>query len=193
VAEDQIIENGIRLLLQSLGEQTDREGLRDTPQRFVRAVQEMTSGLSQSPTGVLNRVFQSQCDELVIVRDIEFTSLCEHHLMPFFGTVTVGYLPAKGRIVGLSKIPRMVQVLAQRPQTQENMTRQIAESLQNHTLLKPLGCGVIVQAIHSCLRHRGARQPRAEMITSSMLGTFRSDPKVRSEFLTLAGSRSSLR
>lgn len=185
----QILENTIRFrtdlarLLLRLGVDLQAEGVRDTPTRFVKSLLEMTGGYQVEAGLVLSRVFHTYNDQMIVVRDIEFTSLCEHHLLPFYGTADIGYLPFQGKIVGLSKIPRLVQAFAMRLQTQENMTQQIAEALMQKTGLEPLGVGVVVRGVHLCLRHRGARQPRAEMITSCMLGEFRDKTELREEFL----------
>lgn len=171
-------------LLSYIGEDPRRDGLRDTPARFVKAFAEMTHGYQQKPAEILSRVFPGEdYDEMVVVRRIPFTSLCEHHLMPFTGHVTVGYLP-KNRIVGLSKIPRLVRCFSRRLQVQERLTRQITNAIQVH--LDPQGCACIVEGVHACMRHRGI-QSDGTMLTSSLLGKFR-DPAVRSEFLRLAGS-----
>lgn len=179
----QDLECAIRDLLVGLGEDPDREGLTETPSRVVRAFREMTSGYSQDPAEILSTVFEVPHDEMVILRGIRFVSLCEHHLLPFIGTASVGYIP-RGRVVGLSKLARLVECFARRLQVQERMTDQIAQALMTH--LNPLGVGVIVQAQHSCMGCRGVKQPDAEMVTSSMVGAMRGEGGARGEFLRLA-------
>jgi GTP cyclohydrolase IA len=173
-------EDAVVRLLEWIGEDPLREGLRDTPKRVVKAIREMTAGLAVDPASVLGTVFNESSDNMVVVRGIRFTSLCEHHLLPFTGTATVGYVP-DGRVIGLSKIPRLVEVFAKRPQVQERMTNQIASSLMEH--LSPWGVGVVLRAHHSCMGCRGVRQPDAEMITSCLLGCMKADPAARSELL----------
>lgn len=175
-------EDAVVRLLQWIGEDPSREGLVDTPRRVVKAFHEMTAGLRQDPYSVLGTVFNESSDEMVVVRGIRFSSMCEHHLLPFTGTAAVGYVPRE-RVIGLSKIPRLVEVFAKRPQVQERMTNQIAETLI--AALDPKGVGVVVKAHHSCMGCRGVRQPDAEMITSSMLGCMRHDPAARQELLRL--------
>jgi GTP cyclohydrolase I len=169
-------------LLEWIGEDPTREGLADTPKRVAKAFREMTAGLHVDPASVLGTVFNESSDQMVVVRGIRFSSLCEHHLLPFTGTATVGYIP-NGRVIGLSKIPRLVEVFAKRPQVQERMTNQIAEALMEH--LQPNGVGVIVKAHHSCMGCRGVRQPDAEMVTSCLLGCMRADSSSRHELLEL--------
>lgn len=173
-------------LIEFIGEDPQRAGLVDTPDRVIRAFGEMTEGYKVDVEGLLTRTFEDRCDEMVVVRDIEFTSLCEHHLLPFTGTAAVGYVP-KDRVVGLSKLARLVDAYARRLQVQERMTVQIAEAIE--TYLDPLGVGVVVAARHSCMGCRGVRKPSAEMVTSSMLGVFRGKPEARTEFLTFVQAR----
>lgn len=168
-------------LLRDIGEDPTRAGLLDTPKRYVKAFHELTEGYKQDPADILSRVFDGEnYDEMVVVRGIEFTSLCEHHLLPFVGEATVAYIP-DGKVVGLSKIPRLVHCFAKRLQLQERLTKQIADAIMER--LAPLGVGVIVRASHSCMRLRGVRC-RGEMVTSTLLGNFR-EPAVRQEFLSL--------
>ena len=174
--------HGLRALLRLIGDDPDREGLLETPDRVVRAFVEMTAGLRMDPAAILSTTFDVKCDDMVIVRGVWFSSLCEHHLLPFVGKASLGYIP-KGRVVGLSKLARLVDCFAKRLQVQERMTGQIACAISTH--LDVLGCGVVVQAHHSCMGCRGARQPGADMITSSMLGVFREDHAVRAEFMGL--------
>jgi GTP cyclohydrolase I len=171
-------------LLVELGENPRRPGLRATPDRVARALRELTDGYGVKPEEVIaDAVFDEQSyDEMVLVRDIPFYSLCEHHMLPFFGQVHVGYLP-KGKVIGLSKIPRLVEVFSRRLQIQEQLTRQVAEAL--NTALVPRGVGVVVEARHLCMEMRGVETPGGRMVTSCMLGTFRRDPRTRAEFLDL--------
>jgi GTP cyclohydrolase IA len=173
----------VESLLVELGEDPDRPGLRATPGRVSRALRELTDGYGvRAEDVVADAVFDQDYDEMVVVKDIPFYSLCEHHMLPFFGTCHVGYLP-KGKVVGLSKIPRLVGVFAHRLQLQERLTNEIAEAL--NTTLAPKGVGVVVQARHLCMEMRGVEKPGGQMITSCMLGTFRRDPRTRAEFLEL--------
>jgi GTP cyclohydrolase I len=173
----------VESLLVELGEDPDRQGLKATPARVSRALRQLTDGYGVQPEDVVaGAVFDQDYDEMVVVKDISFYSLCEHHMLPFFGRCHVGYLP-KGKVVGLSKIPRLVGVFAHRLQLQERLTNDIAEAL-NSTLL-PKGVGVVVEARHLCMEMRGVEKPGGQMITSCMLGTFRRDPRTRSEFLEL--------
>jgi GTP cyclohydrolase I len=169
-------------LLEACGEDVTREGLRGTPGRVARMLAEMTSGKDQDPAAILGTVFTEFCDEMILVRDIPFWSLCEHHLLPFFGTVVVGYVPQGQRVVGLSKIPRLVQCFARRLQIQERLTTQIATTLLEY--LTPRGVGVLVTGQHTCMQMRGIASP-GTMITSALLGVFREAP-ARAEFLALA-------
>jgi GTP cyclohydrolase I len=170
-------------LLVELGENPRRQGLRATPDRVARSLRELTDGYAVKPEEVIaDAIFDQDYDEMVLVRDIPFYSLCEHHMLPFFGQVHVGYLP-KGKVVGLSKIPRLVEVFSRRLQIQEQLTRQVAEAL--NTALAPRGVGVVVEARHLCMEMRGVEAPGGRMITSCMLGTFRRDPRTRAEFLDL--------
>ncbi|HAH06347.1 MAG TPA: GTP cyclohydrolase I FolE [Elusimicrobia bacterium] len=175
-----------RDILRLLGEDLSREGLRKTPERVAKALLEMTSGYGADIGALINgALFEVDYSEMVLVKDIQFYSLCEHHALPFFGKAHVAYLPDK-KVVGLSKIPKLVQVFAQRLQVQERMTQQIAETLMSR--LKPLGVGVILEARHLCMEMRGARSLLSPTVTSSMLGAFRRDPRTREEFLALVRS-----
>jgi GTP cyclohydrolase I len=168
-------------ILRAIGEDPSREGLRRTPERVSRSLADLTAGTRMDPRTVLNgAVFASDTDEMVVVKDIEVYSLCEHHLLPFFGRAHVAYLPA-GRIVGLSKLARMVDVFARRLQVQERLTAQIASAVDQ--ALKPLGVGVLIEAQHLCMMMRGVAKQRSSAVTSCMLGRFRSDAKTRQEFL----------
>lgn len=175
----------VEALLVTIGEDPEREGLQDTPARVVKALLEMTAGYNQEPVEILATTFGADgYDEMVVLRGIRFTSLCEHHLLPFSGVAHVGYVP-KDRVVGLSKLARLVECYGKRLQLQERMTRQIAEALIEH--LEPLGAGVVVSAQHSCMGCRGVRQPDAAMVTSAMLGVLRTDAAARTEFMALCG------
>ncbi len=173
---------GIRYLLQFIGEDVEREGLKETPERVLKAFVEMTSGMNEDVSEYLSKTFDVKSDEMVRVKGIRFASMCEHHLLPFTGTATVAYIP-NGRVVGLSKLPRTVLAYAKRPQVQERMTEQIADALDSH--LSPKGVGVVISASHSCMGCRGIKQPDAVMVTSAMRGLMFTDPKARSEFLQL--------
>jgi len=173
------IEDAITTLLRYIGEDPSRDGLRDTPARVARAWREMTNGYDDDPAAILGRTFDESSDEMIILRGISFYSTCEHHLLPFYGTATVGYLP--GKVVGISKLARLVECFARRLQIQERMTRQIAEAIETH--LEARGAAVILRAHHLCMGCRGVRQEETEMVTSCMLGTLRSDATSRSEFL----------
>ncbi len=173
----------LRDILISIGENPDREGLQDTPKRWLKALHEMTEGLNEDPQVPLQRVFDEKHDEIVVVRGIDFTSVCEHHLLPFEGTVDFAYLPS-GKVVGLSKIPRFIHTLARRPQVQEKLTGQIADEFQK--ALDPRGIMVRVQAVHSCMRLRGVRSD-GSMVTSVVRGVFKDKPEARAEALALMG------
>jgi len=182
------IPDAIRTLLVELGEEPTREGLAGTPDRVRRMYAELTDGYRTDPEALLNGAsFAVDYDEMVVVRDIEFYSLCEHHLLPFFGRAHVGYLP-RGKVIGLSKIPRVVDMYAHRLQVQERMTQQVASFLMER--LDPKGVGCVVEATHLCTVMRGVKKQEATMVTSSMLGTFRRDARTRSEFLTFIGRTS---
>jgi GTP cyclohydrolase I len=182
------LEAAVRTLLAEIGEDPDRDGLRGTPGRVRRTLEQLTAGYRTDPDTLLQgAAFDVDYDEMVVVRDIELYSLCEHHLIPFFGRAHVGYLP-RGTVIGLSKIPRVVDLFAHRLQIQERMTQQIADFLM--TRLEPKGVGVVLETTHLCIAMRGVRRPGATMVTSAMLGTFRSDPKTRAEFLTFIGRSS---
>lgn len=175
------VEEAVRMILNAVGEDPNREGLLKTPERVARMYEELLSGYRVDPIALVNgAVFDVAYDEMVLVRDIEFYSLCEHHLLPFIGRAHVAYLP-RGRIIGLSKIPRIVDMFAHRLQVQERMTRQIADFLD--TLLNPIGVAVVVEGLHLCATMRGVKKHGARMTTSSMLGHFRKSVATRQEFL----------
>jgi len=178
-----MIEDHYKKIIQSIGEDPGRPGLKETPKRAANAFTYLTAGYQQDADKIINNaLFQSDNDEMIIVKDIELYSLCEHHLLPFFGKCHVGYLP-NGKIIGLSKVARVVDIFARRLQVQENLTRQIAETLLKHTNAK--GVGVVIEAKHLCMMMRGVEKQNSIMITSCMLGEFRSNSSTRSEFLSL--------
>ena len=175
----------IRRILEQLVDDPDREGLTRTPERVEKALRFLTSGYRADVRRVVNgALFRVKYDEMVIVKDIEFFSLCEHHLLPFFGKVHVAYLP-KGHVIGLSKIPRIVDVFARRLQIQERMTQEIAQTIQ--TMIDPIGVGVICEARHFCMMMRGVEKQHSGAVTSAMLGAFRDRKTTRDEFLALVG------
>ncbi len=178
-------EQAIRLLLRLMGEDPAREGLKRTPLRVKQSLQYLTSGYRQDPKKILNRLFTVRHDEMVIVRDIDFFSLCEHHLLPFFGRCHIAYIP-NGKIIGLSKIPRLVDAFARRLQVQERLTTQIAEAINQH--VQPSGVACVMEASHLCMMMRGVQKQNSRAVTSEMLGTFRTNEKTRAEFLTLLRS-----
>ncbi len=174
-------------LLEILGEDPQRQGLAKTPHRVARSLLELTQGYRTDIDALINRaVFDEDYNEMVVVKDIRFYSLCEHHLLPFFGTVHVAYIP-NGKIIGLSKIPKIVEVFARRLQVQERMTQQIAAILKEK--LNPLGVGVVINARHLCMEMRGAESQDSPTVTSAMLGAFRNDPRTREEFLSFIHHR----
>jgi GTP cyclohydrolase IA len=178
------IERAVREILAAIGEDPDREGLVDTPARVARAYAEQFSGLFQDPEDVLGTVFDADHDELILVRDIEVYSTCEHHLVPFFGRAHVAYIPnEKGQITGLSKLARLVDVYARRPQVQERMTSQIADALMR--VLEPRGALVVIEAEHLCMSMRGVRKPGAKTVTSAVRGSIRDNASTRAEAMSL--------
>ena len=188
--EDRVRE-AVELLLAEVGEDPTREGLVRTPDRVARALRSLTSGYDTNTEEVVNgALFAVESNEMVIVRDIDFYSLCEHHLLPFFGRCHVAYLPRE-RVIGLSKIPRLIEMFSRRLQVQERLTNQIATSLAD--ILDPLGVGVVVEATHLCIRMRGVEKQNAFAVTSAMLGSFRDNARTRMEFLELIGRRDASR
>jgi GTP cyclohydrolase I len=184
---DDTLQGLVTSILKEIGEDPGRDGLDGTPRRVAASLRFLTQGYEQDPVGVLNNaLFDVSYDEMVLVKDIDFYSLCEHHLIPFFGRVHVGYIP-DGKVVGLSKLPRIVEIYARRLQVQERFTMQLAETLEQ--VLAPRGVGVVVEAIHLCMMMRGVEKQNAFAITSSMRGVFQSDPKTRSEFMELIRHR----
>lgn len=178
------IEKAVREILIAIGEDPDRDGLLDTPARVARAYAEQFSGLGQKPEDVLTKVFDVDHDEMVLVRDIEVYSTCEHHLVPFHGVAHVGYIPnEKGQVTGLSKLARLIDVYARRPQVQERMTSQIADALMR--VLEPRGVIVVIECEHLCMTMRGVRKPGAKTLTSAVRGDFRTSDKTRHEAMSL--------
>ena len=176
------IERAVREILAAVGEDPDREGLKETPARVARMYAEMFAGLSVDPRQHLKKVFTESYDEVVLVRDIAFCSMCEHHLLPFIGTAHVAYIP-KGKVVGLSKLARVVEVVSRRPQVQERMTQDIANMIEEE--LGSKGVAVVIEASHSCMTIRGIRKPGSSMVTSAMKGLFRNNVSTRAELMNL--------
>ena len=177
------IERAVREILLAIGEDPEREGLLETPQRVARMYEELFQGLGQDPASHLQKFFTERYDSMVVVKDVEFHSMCEHHLLPFVGKAHIGYIP-QGKVLGLSKLARVVETVARRPQLQERMTETIAELLMNE--LNALGVGVVIEATHTCMTLRGVRKPGSLCVTSALRGSFRSNPTTRAEFLRLA-------
>lgn len=185
------MEDLIRRMLQELGEDPDREGLQRTPHRVAKAWEFLTAGYREDPKALVKHaVFEEPSDEMILIKNIELYSMCEHHLLPFVGKAHVAYIP-DGRVIGFSKIPRLVDVYARRLQLQERLTTQIAETLMD--LLKPHGVGVVIEAMHMCMTMRGVQKQHSVASTSSMLGVFRDDRSTRMEFLELLRRESNVR
>jgi len=179
--DEEVIRTSVTSLLTAVGEDPEREGLQKTPDRVARMYGELLAGYREDPVAMVNdALFEVDYDEMVVVRDIEFYSLCEHHILPFLGRAHVAYIPG-GKVIGLSKIPRVVDMFARRLQVQERMTRQVADFIEK--LLHPKGVAVVVEALHLCSMMRGVRKHEARMTTSTMLGSFKTDQAVRMEFL----------
>ncbi len=177
----------VREMLVRLGEDPDREGLVRTPERVEKAMQFLVKGYKDDPEALLRKaLFTVTYDEMVIVKDVEMFSLCEHHLLPFFGKVHVAYIP-NGKVIGLSKIPRLIELFSRRLQIQERLTTQIAEAIQN--AIEPQGVGVVIEARHLCMMMRGVEKQHSSAVTSSMLGSFRHEEETRTEFLSLIRQR----
>lgn len=176
------IERAVRDILIAVGEDPDREGLQETPARVARMYAELFAGLHEDPRKHLKKFFREKCDEVVVVRDISFNSMCEHHMLPFMGTAHVAYLPGT-RVVGLSKLARVVESVAKRPQVQERMTETIADLLEEE--LHARGVAVIIEAVHTCMTIRGVRKPGSVCVTSAMRGCFRNKSSTRAELMTL--------
>ena len=181
-----VIEKAVREILRAIGEDPNREGIRHTPQRVAKMYEELFSGLYEDPARHLEVGFTENYDEMVILRDITFYSMCEHHLLPFMGKAHVGYLP-RGKVVGVSKLARVVQTIARRPQVQERLTSDIADLLMDK--LDAKGVGVIIEPTHTCMTIRGVRKPGAIMITSAMRGTFKTNLATRTEAINLLTGR----
>ena len=177
------IQRAVREILLAVGEDPDRDGLKDTPRRVAKAYAELFGGLTEDPARHLSRVFEQECDEIIALRDIEFHSICEHHLLPFMGKAHVAYLPRGGKVVGLSKLARTVEVFARRPQVQERLTNQIADALMEH--LDAEGVAVILEAQHMCMKMRGVSQPSSVMVTSALRGIFKESAASRHEVMRL--------
>lgn len=184
------IKTGLQLLIESTGESLDREDIKETPMRFMKAFAEMTSGYQEKPEEILSRCFDQKFDQLILLKNIDFVSICEHHLLPFVGKASVGYIPNtmafQPKVVGLSKLARLVDCFARRLQIQENLTIQIADALESN--LSPSGIGVIIEATHFCMVCRGVRKSNASMITSDLRGVLREKPEARAEFMNLVRS-----
>lgn len=176
------IEKAVKQILSAIGEDVGREGIKDTPARVAAMYAELLSGMHEDPRQHLRRVFKENYDEIVLLRDVPFYSICEHHLMPFIGTAHVAYLPA-GAVLGVSKLARVVDCFARRLQVQERLTDQIADFIMNS--VKPRGVAVVLEASHSCMTIRGIKKPGSVMVTSSLRGIFRRDPKSRNEVMSL--------
>lgn len=174
----------IKELIEFIGEDPSREGLRDTPKRVIKSFEKLFSGYGKKPEDVLKTFAGENYDEMIVVKDIEFYSTCEHHLLPFTGSAHVGYIP-DGKIIGLSKLPRLVEIYARRLQNQERLTSQIAQALDK--ILKPKGVGVVIEAKHLCMMARGVEKQGSEVTTSSLTGLFKRDMNTRNEFLKLIG------
>lgn len=178
------IEKGVRLILKGIGEDVDREGLKKTPERVAKMYEEVFAGLNQEPAELFKTTFDENHREMVLVRDIPFYSMCEHHLMPFFGSAHIAYIPAEnGRICGLSKLARLLDIYAKRPQVQERLTKQVADTLMEE--LNPLGVIVVIEAEHLCMSMRGTKKPGSKTTTSAVRGAFQSSDKTRNEALSL--------
>jgi len=179
------VERAVRLILEAIGEDPDRDGLRETPGRVARAYAELFWGVGRAPSEEIDKFFESETDEMVVVRDIPFHSMCEHHLLPFVGRAHVAYIPGEGRITGLSKLARAVEIAAHRPQVQERLTAQVADAMM--AAIRPQGVLVCVEAEHLCMTMRGVRKPGTLAVTSAVRGVFLEDPATRAEAFALLG------
>jgi GTP cyclohydrolase I len=177
------IARGVKLILEGVGEDPERPGLKDTPQRVARMFSEILGGLKENPAKQLQAIQSEKHDEMVLIKNIPLYSMCEHHLLPFAGVAHVAYIPKEGRIVGLSKIARVVDILCRRLQIQERLTKQVADLIMEH--LKPLGVMVVIEAEHMCMSMRGAKKPKSFTVTSALRGSFRTKTATRSEAMTL--------
>jgi GTP cyclohydrolase I len=179
------IKQAVRMILEAVGEDPDREGLQDTPARVARMYEEIFAGLNQDPKEYFSVIFSEEHEELVLVKDIPFYSVCEHHLVPFFGKAHVAYIPRGGRVTGLSKLARAVEAVARRPQLQERITKTIADAIMEK--LEPHGVMVVIEAEHMCMTMRGVKKPGAKTVTSAVRGVFAKDTAARAEVLSLIG------
>ena len=177
------IEQAVRMILEAIGENPEREGLKETPQRLARLYQEVFSGLHQDPLEHLEKIFSEEHDEMVLVKDIPLYSMCEHHLIPFFGKAHVAYIPKNGNVTGLSKLARVVEGYARRPQLQERLTTQIADGIMEK--LKPYGVVVVIEAEHMCMTMRGVRKPGTKTVTSAVRGIFKKNATSRAEAFSI--------
>jgi GTP cyclohydrolase I len=177
------IARGVKLILEGVGEEPERPGLKDTPQRVARMFSEILGGLKENPAKQLQAIQNEKHDEMVLIKNIPLYSMCEHHLLPFAGVAHIAYIPKAGRIVGLSKIARVVDILCRRLQIQERLTKQIADLIMEH--LKPLGVMVVIEAEHMCMSMRGAKKPKSSTVTSALRGSFRTKSATRSEAMIL--------
>lgn len=177
------IEKAVRMILEAIGEDPDRSGIRETPKRFAKMCDEIFQGMDEDPKQYLAKTFDEDHEELVLVKDIPFYSMCEHHLLPFFGKAHVGYIPRGARVTGLSKLARAVEAVARRPQLQERLTTTVANSIME--TLKPYGVIVVIEAEHMCMTMRGIKKPGSKTITSAVRGVFQKDPTARAEALSL--------
>lgn len=177
------IEEAVRLILDAIGEDPDREGLLDTPKRVAKMYEEVFSGINQDPGEYFETIFQENHEELVLVKDIPFYSMCEHHLVPFYGKAHVAYIPRNGRVTGLSKLARAVEAVSKRPQLQERITSTIADTIMKK--LEPYGVMIIIEAEHMCMTMRGVKKPGSKTVTSAVRGIFTNDARARSEVLSL--------
>lgn len=180
-ARNENAEVGVKMILRALGEDPERDGLKDTPRRVIKSLKEMTTGYFEDPKNILGTTFDVPYDEMVILKDIPFVSMCEHHMLAFRGIAAVGYIPT-GRVVGLSKLARVVDTFAKRLQVQERLTSEIAAAIEEHVAAS--GVGVVIKSHHTCMSNRGVKK-EGEMVTSVMLGSFRNEPETRAEFLKL--------
>lgn len=180
------IEQAVRMMLEAIGEDPDREGLRETPARVARMYAEIFSGMQEDPRQYFEVLFNEDHDELVLIKDIPFYSMCEHHLVPFYGVAHVGYIPKGGRVVGLSKLARALEAVAKRPQLQERITSTVADCIMEQ--LQPYGVVVVIEAEHMCMTMRGVKKPGAKTVTSAVRGIFATDPMARAEAFQLIRS-----
>ena len=186
--DKKLIEEGVKNILKGIGEDLEREGLKDTPRRVAEMYEEIFSGIDQEPSSVLKTMFDENHDEIIIIKDIPFYSVCEHHLIPFIGKAHVAYIPnTSGKIAGLSKITRMFDIVAKRPQVQERLTTQIKNCIQD--TLNPLGVAVVIEAHHTCMQMRGVQKQHSVTTTSDFTGAFLNSIATREEFFNIIGSR----